>query len=394
MKNIFSKKKKLLIFHHSGVYGGASASLIFLLQYLKNYYECTIVTPAGSVTEVLTKMNLNFITIIGLPQMNNNYWGSYTGFRSLIFIREFIYLVRFLFFMKEIKKIKPDIIHLNDITILPIGKIIKFFYPDIKIYCHIRSLQNKKNSLLKKIQEKFLTSAIVKFIVIDKDVYNSLGKTFRNKSEIIYNSFKQITKKVKFKDKKNIFYVGFVGNFTDSKGVSMILEAAKILKNKKIHFILVGPIVYNLSFLGKVYSILKLRINFSDLLIKNSKKINNIYFVGFREKLDNFYKKIDLIAFPSYLNAAGRPVLEAGINGIPSILALDKNIKNDLVKDNFNGLYCLSNNSKDFAEKISKIALNKRMYSKLSRNCLRISKGRFNINKNGKKTYELFEGKY
>lgn len=391
MKNIFSKKKKLLIFHHSGIYGGASASLIFLLEYLKNYYECTIVTPSGSVTEVLSKMNLNFITIVGIPQLNNNLWGSYIGFRSLIFIREFIYLIRFFFFLKEIKKINPDIIHLNDVTILPIAKIIKFFYPNIKIYCHIRSLQNQRNFFLKKIQEKFFTGDVIKFIAIDKDVFNSLGKNFRNKCEIVCNSFKKINKKKHSKVKKNIFYVGFVGNFTDSKGVEMILEAAKILKKKRVHFIIVGPIVNNLSILSKMYSFFKLRINLSNLLIENSKILKNVYFVGFREKLDNFYQKIDLIAFPSYLNAAGRPVLEAALNGIPSILALDKNIENDLVIDNVNGLYCLSNNSKDFANKIIKIALNKKKYLKLSKNCLTISKGKFNINKNGKKIHKLFE---
>ena len=393
MKNISSKKKKILIFHHSGVYGGASASLIFLLQYIKNHYECIIVTPAGSVTEVLTKMNLNFITIMGLPQLNNNYWGSYTGFRTLIFIRELFYLIRFLFFIKKIREIKPDIIHLNDLTILPLGKIIKFFYPKIKIYCHIRSLQNKKNNLLRIIQEKFLSDAIKGFVSIDRDVYNSLGKTFKNKTVVIYNSFKIIKKKNKLKNRKKIFFVGFVGNFTDSKGVKMILEAAKILQKEKIHFIAVGPIANNMSFLSRVYNFFKFRVNLSKTLVENSKKLNNVYFVGFREKLDNFYKKIDLIAFPSYLNAAGRPVLEAAINGIPSVLALDKNIKNDLVQNNVNGLYCLNNNSKDFAKKILKISSNKKLYLKLSRGCMRISRGKFNIIKNGKKFYELLEGK-
>ena len=393
MKNIFSKKKKILIFHHSGIYGGASASLTFLLQYIKNYYECVIVTPTGSVTEVLTKMNLNFITIIGLPQLNNNYWGSYTGLRTLIFIRELFYLIRFLFFIKKIGKIKPDIIHLNDLTILPLGKIIKFFYPKIKIFCHVRSLQNKKNYFLKIIQEKFLSDAIKGFISIDRDVYNSLGKTLKKKSVVIYNSFKIIKKKNKFKDRKKIFFVGFVGNFTDSKGVQIILEAAKILQKERIHFIAVGPIINNISFLSRIYSYLKFRINLSKTLIENSKKLNNVYFVGFREKLDNFYKKIDLIAFPSYLNAAGRPVLEAAINGIPSVLALDKNIKNDLVKNNVNGLYCLNNKSEDFAKKIIKISSNKKLYLKLSNGCLRTSKDKFSIYKNGKKFHELLERK-
>ena len=196
MRNIFLKKKKVLIFHHSGIYGGASASLIHLLSYLNKFYDCTVVTPKGSVTEVFSKININFIITTGLPQLSNNYWGNYSGLRLVILIREFFYLIRFFFFIKKINEIQPDIIHLNDYNLLLIAKIIKFYFPKIIIFCHVRALQNKKNSLLIKIQEKFLVNSINKFICIDNDVYKSLGSSVKKKSVIIYNSFTDANKKL------------------------------------------------------------------------------------------------------------------------------------------------------------------------------------------------------
>ena len=388
MRNIFLKKKKVLIFHHSGIYGGASASLIHLLSYLNKFYDCTVVTPKGSVTEVFSKININFIITTGLPQLSNNYWGNYSGLRLVILIREFFYLIRFFFFIKKINEIQPDIIHLNDYNLLLIAKIIKFYFPKIIIFCHVRALQNKKNSLLKKIQEKFLVKSIHKFICIDNDVYKSLGPSVKKKSVIIYNSFREAKKKLPYK--KSLFHIGVVGNFTNSKGIETIFEAAKMLRKEKfIKFIIVGPIPNKMGIFDKFLNLTGLRVSYFQSIMEQSKNLDNINFVGFRENLDNFYKKIQVTAFPSYLNAAGRPVLEAATNGIPSIIALDKNIKNDLVHNNINGLYCKKKNTGDFVNKILKIYLDKELYRKLSIACVRISAKKFNINKNGKKFRQL-----
>jgi glycosyltransferase involved in cell wall biosynthesis len=388
MRNIFSKKKKVLIFHHSGVYGGASASLIHLLSYLNKFYDCTVVTPKGTVTEVFSKININYIITAGLPQLNNNYWGNYSGLRLAILVREFFYLIRFFFFIKKINVIQPDIIHLNDYNLLLIAKIIKFYFPKIIIFCHVRALQNKKNSLLKKIQEKFLVNSIHKFVCIDNDVYKSLGSSVKKKSVIIYNSFVDAKKKLPYK--KSLFYIGVVGNFTDSKGIEIIFEAAKMLRKEKfIKFIIVGPIPDKTAIFDKFLNLTGLRVNYFQSIMEQSKNLDNIDFVGFRENLDIFYKNISLIAFPSYLNAAGRPVLEAAMMGIPSIIALDDNIKNDLVYNNINGLYCKKKNTRDFVKKILKISLDKKLYQKLSIACSRISAKKFNININGKKFAQL-----
>ena len=160
-------------------------------------------------------------------------------------------------------------------------------------------------------------------------------------------------------------------------------------KEKFVKFIIVGPMPNKMGIFDKFLNLTGLRVSYFQSIMEQSKNLDNINFVGFRDNLDNFYKKIQVIAFPSYLNAAGRPVLEAATNGIPSIIALDNNIKNDLVYNNINGLYCKKKNTRDFVNKILKISLDKKLYRKLSIACVRISAKKFNINKNGKKFRQL-----
>ena len=59
--------------------------------------------------------------------------------------------------------------------------------------------------------------------------------------------------------------------------------------------------------------------------------------MGFVKKIENFYDQIDILCFPSSLNATGRQIFEAGMFSIPVIVCM-KSGKNDSVRNNYNGL--------------------------------------------------------
>ena len=87
-------------------------------------------------------------------------------------------------------------------------------------------------------------------------------------------------------------------------------------KKRKIRLYLAGNFIPD-KWYGKIF-------NFSnniDRKLINSKKIINL---GHLDNIQNFYERIDVICFPSYLNALGRPVFEAGLYNIPSIVCLKK----------------------------------------------------------------------
>ena len=122
---------------------------------------------------------------------------------------------------------------------------------------------------------------------------------------------------------------------------------------KNIFFYIVGPIPQKPNLFETILKLTGIRENYYYLLKENEKKIcKNSKFLGFSYKLDNFYNNINLLIFPSYVSAAGRPILEAGLYGIPSLITLFKKDKNDIIKNNYNGLYVKNNSVNDLLKKI------------------------------------------
>jgi len=385
MKKSFIKKN-ILVINHSSVFGGATQSLMIYLKENLDYFNFICLTPKGSSSRVLQENNIKTKIVIGFSQFNNNNFGYYKGFRWLVIFREitlFFYNIYFAFRSKIVLK-STDLILLNDLTLLPVAVAFKFFFK-CNIVSYVRSKQNENNTIRIKFQRYLINKYIDKLISIDHDVEKTLSKNLKIKKKILYNSFYVPTDYKKRKPHKKL-NVGFVGNFTNSKGVEILLNVIKKLKNNKnFYFYIVGPIPQKTNLFDIILKKIKIRENYYDIFKKNEKELcKNSRFLGFRYKLDDFYKKIDLIIFPSYVSAAGRPVLEAGLYGSPSLLTLFKGDKNDIIIDNYNGLHIKNNSSNDLIKKLLFLYRNKSFLHKLSVNARSSSKKRFDIIKNKK----------
>ena len=74
--------------------------------------------------------------------------------------------------------------------------------------------------------------------------------------------------------------------------------------------------------------------NFDKFLEKNNiSDCKNIEILPMTFNLKRFYSKIDIMLFPGYMNAVGRPVIEASLLKKPSIIALNS-YNNDTAKKN------------------------------------------------------------
>ena len=386
MKKYFTKKN-ILVINHSSVFGGATQSLLIYIQNNLNYFNFTCITPKGSSSRIFNENNIKTFTAKGFCQFNNNNFGFYQGWRWFIILREiFLFIYNFFYFAKlRFYKKKFDLIILNDLTLLPLTFILKFFFR-CKVISYVRSKQNKFNKLRSSFQEYLINKNIDKLIYIDKDVKSTVSNKIIAKAEILYNSFYLPKKKPKYKKKKQL-NIGFVGNFTNSKGIEILIAVIKKLRyQKNIFFYIVGPIPQKPNLFETILKLTGIRENYYYLLKENEKKIcKNSKFLGFSYKLDNFYNNINLLIFPSYVSAAGRPILEAGLYGIPSLITLFKKDKNDIIKNNYNGLYVKNNSVNDLLKKILYLKKNPNFLEKISNNALNYSKEKFDINKNKKK---------
>ena len=104
------------------------------------------------------------------------------------------------------------------------------------------------NKIRIKIQNYLIKKFIHKLIFIDEDVKKTLKIPKLTKQVKLYNSF-NIQKKVEKKFGPDL-NIGFVGNFTNSKGVELLINLiTKLRFNKKIFFILLDQYQLNLIYL-------------------------------------------------------------------------------------------------------------------------------------------------
>ena len=179
---------------------GSSKSLHEILRSLpvsevKKYVIC----PKGPFSEHLKLEKIPQLTTFGVCQFNNTQYSYYRKLRWLILIREIFILPFFLFTIIEAKvKWKNfDIIHFNEITMIPCAYIVKLFFRNAKIVSSVRSIQRTKKNKIKKVLEHLYLKYIDLFICIDQNVYKSLPNNL-NKICIhnIFSKKKKYNKKI------------------------------------------------------------------------------------------------------------------------------------------------------------------------------------------------------
>ena len=330
--------------------------------------------PSGVAAQRLKKYGKVYTTI-GLSKFDNSILGYYKGWRWLLLIREIFLIIPTIISIYQIKnKSKSiDIVHFNEVTLIPTLFFFKLFF-SVPFIMHCRILFKKDNYFGKKIA-KFLEKNIFQIIAIDNDVKESFPKFLNVK--VVRNIF--IKKKIKknktfFND--NFLNIGYVGSFLKFKGIEDLIIVFNKLKinGYNIRLYLAGNFIKN----KKIFDFFGISNNIDKKLTLSKDIIN----MGHINKLDKFYDKIDLLCFPSYLNALGRQIFEAGHYQIPSIVCIDKT-KTDSFINKKSGLSFKKPGSKNKLEEIIKYFYeNRSEVSKMGLNAHKIILKNYDINKN------------
>jgi glycosyltransferase involved in cell wall biosynthesis len=344
MKNL----PKVLFIHHCRHSGGASRSLLNFLNSIKEDIDILLLIPKGQLEKTLKKENLNFLSILGLTQFDNSEVGHYKGKRWLILIREFSFLFASIFSVFKLRKYKFSAIHVNEMSLIIVAIFFKIFFSS-PILMHVRTVQNQRKNLRSSIFSFFLNKYVDQIICIDQTVLRSLSiynlkvptEIIRN-SHVIENSNYDLENSFKNKTTR----VAMVSNFITYKGIFDFYEASLFLiKNKKlknIEFHIFGDNYRNMeSMKGRFFQFFGFQRNIKLDLIKriNQDSMKSHFLLkGHAENLDQVYKNIDILCFPSHLNAVGRPVIEASLYKIPSIVSLRDIEENDYIVNKITGI--------------------------------------------------------
>ncbi len=320
----------VLYLHPAAAFGGAAKSLIELYRLLrKEGVQGTVISPSGQSSEAFAAEGMDVISVKGLTQFDNTRYGHYRRLRWIILLREFFLLPFGLLALWKIRNRRFDIIHLNEITLLPMGLFSKWIFK-IPLIIHVRSLQNKQANLRTRIISKLLNHYCDEVIAIDQSVADTLPADMA--VSVIHNGFNlghSVNALEQSSEQKKVICVGFLGVLIRLKGIYELIEAARILlkeRNIKVRFLIAGENARQSK--GIAAFLLKL-LGFSENVkheietqIVEQGLQDSIDLRGFIPDVLTLYPEIDILAFPSHLDAAGRPVFEAAYFGIPSVVAV------------------------------------------------------------------------
>jgi glycosyltransferase involved in cell wall biosynthesis len=340
-----SRPINVLYVNHIGAFGGASRSLMEMIRaFPPRAVRPFLLSPKGRTTGLFRQIDVPVMEVAGICQFDNTRYGYYRGPRWLLLFRELLFSIGTLLSMwRACKRWPIDVVHVNEITAL-LSIVFAKVALRKPIIVHVRSMQEtsrvpRRARAISWLVRKFAAQVIA----IDLTVQRSLPIGIQ--SVVIHNGFScpQNDLAADSSIDSSIaapatpIRVAMVGNLQVMKGVFDFVEAARICNAGGLaaEFLIVGEetrdlrglkawIAENLGLSRRVKADLQRKIDEYGLE-------GYVKLVGFCADLETIYRRIDLLCFPSHLNAVGRPVFEAAFFSVPSLVAVEDPLPDTMI---------------------------------------------------------------
>jgi glycosyltransferase involved in cell wall biosynthesis len=397
------KRASILYIHVCGSFGGSSRSLLEMIKaFPPGSIQAHVITPEGNVAELFRKEGIPVIECAGISQFDNTEYGYYRGRRWLILLRELFYVLPTLIALLRAKtRWAPiDLIHVNEITGLPAIVFAKLIFRK-PLILHVRSVQQTSKAQSRTRMIRFIVRRFCDAVVaIDETVRESLPKGIE--SQMIHNGFlatpgceNQVHPALRG-HREGELRVALVGQLLPMKGVYEFIEAARLCKARGINakFILVGEDSRDLSgplgILFRKFGFAREVRGDAERLIEQHELRESVLLLGFTPNIRSVYQNIDVICFPSHLNAVGRPVFEAAFFGVPSIVAVT-NPQSDTFIHRETGLGIEARNPVALADAIEYFYRNPDEIKRMGEAARKLAVEQFSIVNTAKKMLEIYE---
>lgn len=330
-----------------GPFGGASRSLFEAVQALTTagHVEAYFAMQRGTAQEFYGRLATDLIATRGLTRFDNTRVSHYQGVRWLVLLREIFHFPYTLLAMWRAKRCwrSVDLIHVNEVIDIIPGLVAKALFR-APMVVHVRSLQwtNMRALRTRWVNARLRRSAAA-VIAINENTRASLPADLD--VDIIQNSF--TPKKAMQPDpqllrrldglRQDSLKVGFVGNLHAAKGLFELLEAVSILRRqgRDVECLVVGGVTIPDRGL-KAWALARagLAQNIQaevEQRVKTLGVADSFHLLGHTTDIQTVYERLDVLAFPSYFDAPGRPVFEAAFSGVPSIVCVERPYPDTLV---------------------------------------------------------------
>lgn len=395
---------KVLYIDGDGPFGGASRSLFEAVRSLPaGTVDPFFAASRGTALDVYKQVARDVVCTRGMTKFDNTRYSHYRGIRWLVLLRELFHFPFTVAVLIEAKRNWPniDLIHVNEAVYIVPALIAQRLF-GVPMVVHVRSLNQKDHSWRTRWLMKTLSARAGAVVAIDGNTRATLPATLA--VDVIQNSF---TAKSAPEPDRNMaeklaalrptsLKVGFVGNLHHSKGLYEMLSAAQLLRQagRDVEFVVVGGTTsedkglkaWVLARAGLAQNVQ------ADLTARVARESMGDYFHLLGPTLDIklVYDSIDVLLFPSYYDAPGRPVFEAAFSGVPSIVAVNRPTADTLI-DGETGIAIPAQDPAKLAEAIMYFADNPTEVRRMGANAKRLAEENFEPKANGRRLLAVYQ---
>ncbi|MDD5032462.1 MAG: glycosyltransferase family 4 protein [Patescibacteria group bacterium] len=365
--------------------GGAQRYSLDLALALKNEFNVIVASGEENGKSALAeKLKENHIKYYPLPYLK----------RSISPISDFLALIQII---KLIKKVRPDIIHLNSSKISILGGIAAFISKLLIVNCQLLIVYTAHGwvfneplpfwqKLFYKYAEKFTAYFKDKIICVSGfDYKTALAQKICSKEKLVmtHNGISEINflSRQEAREKLNLpdsgFIVGSIGNLYKTKGFTYLIEATKKLVEGGIDIMTV--------IIGEGRE----KKNLTELIKKHNLE-DNVILAGRIPEAARFLSAFDIYVCSSVKEGLSYTIIETMLNGLP-IIATRVGGNPELIEDGKTGLLINSQDADDLADKIKKLKNDTNRQQELSTKARIKAQEEFNLEKMIRETKEVYK---
>ncbi|MDD5071742.1 MAG: glycosyltransferase family 4 protein [Patescibacteria group bacterium] len=373
-------KKTILYLITQSELGGAQRYCLDLASALKNEFNVIVAFGGkGEKSALAEKLKKNSIKYYALPRLQ----------RSISPINDWLALIQI---VKLIKKVKPDIIHLNSSKISILGSMATLCVARyaLRVYTAHGWVFNEPLpfwlKLFYKYAEKFTARFKDKIICVSEfDYKTALEEKICSKQKLItvHNGIAPIDflprqeAREKLNLPENQFIIGSIGNLYKTKGFQYLINAVNILiANYQLPITLV--------IIGEGGERKRLTE-----LIKKYKLEDNVILAGRIPEAARLLSAFDIYVCSSVKEGLSYTIIETMLNGLP-IIATRVGGNPELVENGQTGLLINSQDASDLADKIKELKNNPELQQEISTKARIKAQEEFNLEKMIRETKEIY----
>ena len=320
---------KVAYLYTTGHFSGSAVSLVEVLKTLAGKVDPTIVSPSGSATTFFAQRceSAKVVEVAWLSQFDHTRHGRYRGLRWLIALRELMLFPATWLAIRRFAATAGDIqlIHLNEITGI-VGAVMLKRRLGVPLVVHVRAHMGEQSGVRSRLLWQLFDRHVDQIVCIDETVRQTIPPHVRSPVAVVHNALDIAATR---RDPRplpdalsascGLVRVGIVGSLLRVKGVYDFLAAALKLcaRRDDLVFVFVGAAVRRLPGLrGALLARFGLAEDTEQILrdaISLAAMQQRILMTGHREDLENVYRHLDILCFPSHYNAPGRPIFRGGL---------------------------------------------------------------------------------